>query len=73
MLSAFIHSTPLAWLGFCYMFTSTGAYPYKKTLRADLTSWDWIFATVVAALILTPQGIVLAAARRVRRFEPSTT
>jgi len=68
MLTAFIHSTPVAWLGFCYLYTSTETYPREQILRTDLTCWDWIFAIVVAGLILTPQLIVLAAACRVRRL-----
>jgi len=68
MLTAFIHSTPVAWLGFCYMYTTTETYPREQILRTDLTCWDWIFAIVVSGLILTPQLIVLAAASRVRRL-----
>jgi len=59
MLTAFIHSTPLAWLCYYYMWMEGWT---------DLTCWDWIFATVVGGIILAPQVIVLAAAHRVRRL-----
>jgi len=68
MLTALIHSAPVAWLGFCYMYTSTETYPHEQILRTDLTCWDWIVAILVAGLILVPQVIVLVAAGRVHRL-----
>jgi ABC-type glycerol-3-phosphate transport system permease component len=71
MLTAFIHSAPLVWLCFCYMYTEH--MNGSNVLRTDLTSWDWFFATIGAGLILTPQVIVLAAAGRVRRLSNERT
>jgi hypothetical protein len=71
MLTAFIHSAPLVWLCFCYMYTEH--MNGSNVLRRDLTSWDWFFATTGAGLILTPQVIVLAAAGRVRRLSNERT
>ena len=75
ILTAFIHSVPLAWLYYNYMTTtrwhdgtSTESYSNPKILRTDLTCWHWIFVVMVWALILTPQVIVLAAQQRVRRL-----
>jgi len=84
MLTAFIHSIPPAWLCFYHMYTQTekptivlAVYPpretYDRTLRTDLTCWDWIFAIVGGGLIITPQLIVLAAAYRVRRLSNERT
>ena len=83
MLTAFIHSIPPAWLCFYHIYTQKekhtirlAVYPpretYDRTLRTDLTCWDWIFAIGGGGLIITPQLIVLAAAYRVRRFDRST-
>jgi len=71
MLTAFIHSIPPAWLCFYHMYTSTETY--DRTLRTDLTCWDWIFAFVGGGLIITPQLIVLAAAHRVRSLSNERT
>ena len=75
ILTAFIHSVPLAWLFYNYMTTtrwhhgtSTESYSNPKILRTDLWFWFWIFVVMVWALILTPQVIVLAAQQRVRRL-----
>jgi len=73
MLTAFIHSIPLAWLCFYYMYRSASTYPYEKILRTDLTCWDWTFATIGGGLVLAPQVVVLAAALRVRRLSNERT
>jgi ABC-type glycerol-3-phosphate transport system permease component len=73
MLTAFIHSIPLALACFYYMYTSSSTYPYEKILRTDLTCWDWTFAIVGAGLVLAPQVVVLAAAQRVRRLSNERT
>jgi len=80
ILTAFIHSVPLAWLYYNYMTTtrwhdgtSAESYSNPKILRTDLTCWHWIFVVMVWALILTPQVIVLAAQQRVRRLSNERT
>jgi hypothetical protein len=72
MLTAFIHSLPLAYFYHCYMTkrTTTLPWPLERILWTDLTYWHWAIGGVVSTLILTPQFLVLAAVIRVRRFDP---
>jgi len=73
ILTAFIHSVPLAWLYYCYMYESTDSYPHEQILRKDLTCWHWILAALVGGLVLIPQIIVLGAVVRVRRLSQERT
>jgi len=73
ILTAFIHSVPLAWLYYCYMYESTDSYPHEQILRKDLTCWHWILGALVGGLVLIPQIIVLGAAVRVRRLSQERT
>jgi len=73
ILTAFIHSVPLAWLYYCYMYESTDSYPHEQILRKDLTCWHWILGALVGGLVLIPQIIVLGAVVRVRRLSQERT
>jgi len=73
ILTAFIHSVPLAWLYYCYIYESTDSYPHEQILRKDLTCWHWILAALVGGLVLIPQIIVLGAVVRVRRLSQERT
>jgi len=70
ILTAFFHSVPPAYLYYCFMTGWDGdTYPhYKRSLRPDLTCWNWIVGSIIWTFILTPQIVVLAAAVRVRRL-----
>jgi hypothetical protein len=70
MLTALIHSLPLAYFYHCYMTKSTTTlpWPFERILWTDLTCWHWAIGGVVSTLILTPQFLVLAAVIRVRRL-----
>ena len=72
MLTALIHSLPLAYFYHCYMTkrTTTLPWPFERILWTDLTYWHWAIGGVVSTLLLTPQFLVLAAVIRVRRFDP---
>jgi len=73
ILTAFIHSVPLAWLYYCYIYESTDSYPHEQILRKDLTCWHWILGALVGGLVLIPQIIVLGAVVRVRRLSQERT
>jgi len=73
ILTAFIHSVPLAWLYYCYIYESTDSYPHEQILRKDLTCWHWILAALVGGLVLIPQIAVLGAVVRVRRLSQERT
>jgi len=72
-LTAFIHSVPLAWLYYCYIYESTDSYPHEQILRNDLTCWHWILGAMIGGLVLIPQIIVLGAVVRVRRLSQERT
>jgi len=69
ILTAFFHSVPPAYLYYRFMTVSGDTYPhYERSLRPDLTCWNWIVGSIIWTFILTPQIVVLAAAVRVRRL-----
>ena len=73
ILTSFFHSVPPAYLYYRFMTVSGDTYPhYERSLRPDLTCWNWIVGSIIWTFILTPQIVVLAAAVRVRRFDQNT-
>ena len=75
-LTTFIHSLPIAWLYFTHMtkmtkITIACRWDEKglcvKQLTTNDTFWHWTLGFVLAALVIAPQVIVLAAQWRVSR------